>query len=66
MHKVFKEEWVKTMLARGKDPDAVMEKIDKHWDNRENVISMELGHHGKGRHEKKINNKNKGRHRAKR
>ena len=30
VHKVFKEEWVKTMLARGTDPDVVMEKIDKH------------------------------------
>ncbi|MGI8387485.1 hypothetical protein [Robertmurraya sp. P23] len=31
MHKVFKEEWVKTMLARGHNPDEVMEKIDEHW-----------------------------------
>lgn len=31
MHKVFKEEWVKTMLARGHNPDKVMEKIDEHW-----------------------------------
>lgn len=29
MHKVFKEEWVKTMLALGHDPDAVMGKIDE-------------------------------------
>ncbi|WP_017756715.1 hypothetical protein [Calidifontibacillus oryziterrae] len=35
MHKVFKEEWVKTMLAQGYDPDAVMEKIDKHWEKYE-------------------------------
>ncbi|MEH7301993.1 hypothetical protein [Neobacillus drentensis] len=35
VHKVFKEEWVKTMLARGKDPEAVMEKIDKYWDELE-------------------------------
>jgi predicted Ser/Thr protein kinase len=35
VYKVFKEEWVKTMLARGVDPDAVMEKIDKHWEKRE-------------------------------
>jgi hypothetical protein len=33
VHKVFKEEWVKTMLARGYNPDKVMEKIDEHWDN---------------------------------
>jgi predicted Ser/Thr protein kinase len=32
MHKVFKEEWVKTMLARGQNPDEVMQKIDEHWD----------------------------------
>ncbi len=32
VHKVFKEEWVKTMLARGTDPDVVMEQIDKHWE----------------------------------
>jgi len=31
MHKVFKEEWVKTMLARGADPDKVMDKIDEYW-----------------------------------
>ncbi|GHH96872.1 hypothetical protein [Neobacillus kokaensis] len=35
MHKVFKEEWVKTMLARGEDPDKVMEEIDNYWDERE-------------------------------
>lgn len=38
MHKVFKEEWVKTMLARGADPDAVMDKIDEHWDRLENKL----------------------------
>ncbi|MCM3602001.1 hypothetical protein M3175_14770 [Robertmurraya korlensis] len=31
LHKVFKEEWVKTMLARGQNPDEVMEKIDEYW-----------------------------------
>ena len=36
VHKVFKEEWVKTMLARGTDPDKVMEKIDQHWDKWKN------------------------------
>ncbi|WP_045515736.1 hypothetical protein [Neobacillus niacini] len=35
VHKVFKEEWIKTMLARGTDPEKVMEKIDKHWDKLE-------------------------------
>lgn len=35
MHKVFKEEWIKTMLARGEDPYKVMEEIDKYWVERE-------------------------------
>lgn len=35
VHKVFKEEWVKTMLAIGFDPDDVMDKIDEYWDRRE-------------------------------
>ena len=35
VHKVFKEEWIKTMLARGKNPDTVMAKIDRYWDYRE-------------------------------
>ncbi|MDQ0200239.1 serine/threonine-protein kinase [Neobacillus ginsengisoli] len=34
-HKVFKEEWVKTMIARGYDINKVMEKIDKYWDEHE-------------------------------
>lgn len=39
VHKVFKEEWVKAMLARGVDPEAVMVKIDKHWDQLEQNFS---------------------------
>jgi hypothetical protein len=35
VHKVFKEEWIKTMLARGADPESVMTKIDAHWDKLE-------------------------------
>jgi predicted Ser/Thr protein kinase len=35
VHKVFKEEWIKTMLARGADPETVMAKIDEHWDKLE-------------------------------
>lgn len=35
MHKVFKEEWVKVMLARGVDVEKVMEKIDQYWDRLE-------------------------------
>lgn len=34
MHKVFKEQWVRTMQARGTDSDAIIQKIDKHWDAR--------------------------------
>ncbi|WP_187373195.1 hypothetical protein [Bacillus rubiinfantis] len=32
MHKIFKEEWVKTMLARGANPEKVMEEIDQYWE----------------------------------
>lgn len=39
VHKVFKEEWVKAMLARGVDPEAVMVKIDEHWDQLEQNFS---------------------------
>lgn len=38
VHKVFKEEWVKTMLARGADPEVVMVKIDEHWDQLEQAL----------------------------
>ncbi|WP_040209326.1 serine/threonine-protein kinase [Neobacillus jeddahensis] len=41
VHKVFKEEWIKTMLARGADPDAVMTRIDEYWKSLE---------HGQYRH----------------
>jgi predicted Ser/Thr protein kinase len=34
VHKVFKEEWVKLMLARGADLDTIMAKIDEYWDQR--------------------------------
>jgi predicted Ser/Thr protein kinase len=33
VHKVFKEEWIKTMLAKGIDPEVVMQKIDQYMDN---------------------------------
>ncbi|WP_160718905.1 hypothetical protein [Bacillus sp. USDA818B3_A] len=36
VQKVFKEEWIKVMLARGVDPDKVMKKIDEYWKNLEN------------------------------
>jgi predicted Ser/Thr protein kinase len=32
VRKVFKEEWVKTMLAKGYDPDFVLAKIDEYWE----------------------------------
>lgn len=41
VHKVFKEEWVKTMLALGHDPDDVMEEIDKHWEKYEIVLKKQ-------------------------
>ena len=66
LHKVFKEEWVKTMLALGEDPESVMELIDQYWDNRENANQHGAGgHHGKGRHREKDKQQEKGRHREK-
>jgi hypothetical protein len=50
VQKVFKEEWVKAMLARGKNPEAVMEKIDEYWDYREK---------GQGRGRKKYHGESK-------
>jgi predicted Ser/Thr protein kinase len=35
VHKVFKEEWIKLMLARGVNIEDVMAKIDEYWDSRE-------------------------------
>ncbi|MGM0902977.1 MAG: hypothetical protein ACQEXB_18005 [Bacillota bacterium] len=51
MHKVFKEQWVKTMLARGVDPDKVIEKVDKHWDahKREFKALKDSEYHGNDR-----------------
>lgn len=57
MHKVFKEEWVKTMLAIGKDPDEVMEKIDEYWDSREQDGHFEKGKHHKDKEKQKDKNK---------
>ncbi|MBM4761143.1 hypothetical protein [Bacillus sp. B15-48] len=34
MHKVFKEEWIKTMLARGEDLEEIKTEIDEYWDLR--------------------------------
>jgi predicted Ser/Thr protein kinase len=34
MHKVYKEQWLKTMLARGEDTVKVYEKIDEYWDKQ--------------------------------
>ncbi|WP_234978428.1 serine/threonine-protein kinase [Bacillus tuaregi] len=36
VHKVFKEEWVKVMLAQGYDPDKVMDMIEEQLNNNEN------------------------------
>ena len=66
LHKVFKEEWVKTMLALGEDPESVMQLIDQYWDNRENANQHGAGgHHGKGRHREKDKQQENGRHREK-
>lgn len=47
MHKVFKEEWVKTMLARGANPDKVMDKIDEYWKKLQ--LGMQPQRRGSGR-----------------
>lgn len=41
VRKVFKEEWVKTMLALGYDLDDVMEKIDDYWDSYEERLGKD-------------------------
>jgi hypothetical protein len=51
VHKVFKEEWIKTMLARGVNLETVMAKIDEYWGKRERgsqEISMEGRRSSKG------------------
>ncbi|MFE0504350.1 hypothetical protein ACWF7H_03065 [Peribacillus butanolivorans] len=55
VHKVFKEEWVKTMLARGADPDTVMGKIDEYWDYHEQAWEsvLEKGGHSEKDKQKK-------------
>ncbi|KRF52503.1 RIO2 family protein [Peribacillus butanolivorans] len=55
VHKVFKEEWVKTMLARGVDPDTVMGKIDEYWDYHEQAWEsvLEKGGHSEKDKQKK-------------
>ncbi|WP_203555181.1 hypothetical protein [Bacillus sp. B15-48] len=40
MHKVFKEQWVRTMLARGEEPDEIMEKVKEYWDFREQEFKL--------------------------
>ena len=54
MHKVFKEEWVKTMLARGESPEAVMGKIDEHWDNLKNGLISKKGKKLKGKNKQTL------------
>ncbi|WLR55897.1 hypothetical protein LC048_02510 [Mesobacillus subterraneus] len=55
MQKVFKEEWVKTMLARGEDPDAVMDKIDEYWEGREMGLDSKKARKLKGKSKKMQN-----------
>jgi hypothetical protein len=62
VHKVFKEEWVKAMLARGADPEKVMEKIDAHWDKLEQSFESrhpegDSGYQGERRFEGDRNSK---------
>ncbi|MFK9090625.1 hypothetical protein [Bacillus salipaludis] len=61
VHKVFKEEWIKTMLARGKNPDAVMEKIDEYWDAREQELFPDRDRKGgKDRNSERDRNRHEG------
>ncbi|MFJ7726594.1 hypothetical protein ACIQXV_10550 [Neobacillus sp. NPDC097160] len=61
VHKVFKEEWIKTMLARGKNPDTVMEKIDEYWDAREQELFPDGDRKGeKDRNSERDRNRNEG------
>lgn len=55
VYKVFKEEWVKTMLALGYDPDMVKDKIDEYWDYREQGYEIR----SKGTSDDKVKNENK-------
>lgn len=61
MHKVFKEEWVKTMLARGADPDEVMDKIDEYWKKLEEGMVPQRGSRlrANGRANSRANSKGK-------
>jgi len=34
MHKVFKEQWIRTMIAKGVDPNEILEAIDEYWDEQ--------------------------------
>lgn len=45
VHKIYKEEWIKLMLARGDDPEKVMEKIDEYWDKREQLVNQAQENH---------------------
>ena len=38
VYKVFKDEWVKVMLAKGVNPDLVKEEMDEHWAKLENKL----------------------------
>lgn len=38
VYKVFKEEWVKSMLILGYNPDDVMEVMENYWENKEKTF----------------------------
>jgi hypothetical protein len=59
LHKVFKEEWIKTMLAQGKDPDKVMEKIDKYWESKEKNLELETNDKQETKHKQEKDKKQK-------
>lgn len=41
VYKVFKDEWVKVMLAHGYDIEMVKEEIDAYWESHESIKSVE-------------------------
>jgi len=62
VHKVFKEEWIKTMLAQGYDPDKVMEKIDKYWESYEERNSYHDRNYDRDRHHDRDRHRDRSRH----
>ncbi len=60
VQKVFKEEWIKTMLAKGIDTDVVLQKIDEYLAEKESFYKIENHlHHGRHPHRSKQPHQNR-------